>query len=54
MQAKLDAQSEALCAIADRLDIDTQTLLRRTVRLEDAPEEVIKHDQSHVRNASMS
>jgi len=49
MQAKLDAQSAALRAIARHLDIDTKELLRGTVGLEDAPEEIIKRDQDRVR-----
>jgi low affinity Fe/Cu permease len=53
MQAKLDAQSEVLRVIARRLEIDTGALLVKTVGLEDAPEEVIKRDQDHVRNTAI-
>ena len=53
MQAKLDAQSEVLRAIARRLDIDTKELLAGTVGLEDAPEDVIKRDQRRVRDESL-
>src|SRR3954467_2152719 len=44
MQAKLDAQSEVLRLVAERLDMDVKPLLTRTVGLEDAPETVIKKD----------
>lgn len=53
MQAKLDAQSEVLRAIAHRLDIDDGALLVKTVGLEDAPEAVIKRDQSLVRQTAI-
>jgi hypothetical protein len=54
MQAKLDAQSEVLRQLADRLGIeDDQTLLTKTVGLEDAPERVIKQDQDEVRQAAV-
>ena len=54
MQAKLDAQSEVLRVMAKRLEInDDEALLTRTVGLEDAPEEVIKEDQSLVRKAAV-
>src|SRR4051812_14642012 len=54
MQAKLDAQSEVLRLIAERLDIDDdEALLTRTVGLEDAPEAVIKSDQNLVRKAAI-
>lgn len=54
MQAKLDAQSEVLRLIAERLDIDDdESLLTRTVGLEDAPEHVIKNDQDIVRRAAI-
>ncbi|MDQ1396861.1 MAG: hypothetical protein QOG64_2120 [Acidimicrobiaceae bacterium] len=54
MQAKLDAQSEVLRVIAERLEIDDdQALLTRTVGLEDAPESVIKQDQNLVRKAAI-
>jgi low affinity Fe/Cu permease len=54
MQAKLDAQSEILRLVAEKLDIDDdEGLLTRTVGLEDAPEEVIKADQDLVRKAAV-
>lgn len=54
MQAKLDAQSEVLRRVAERLDIDDdEALLTRTVGLEDAPEPVIKADQDLIRNAAI-
>src|SRR5204863_8423148 len=54
MQAKLDAQSEVLRLIAERLEIDDdEALLTRTVGLEDAPEAVIKKDQNLVRKAAI-
>jgi low affinity Fe/Cu permease len=54
MQAKLDAHSEVLRLIAERLDIDDdEALLTRTVGLEDAPEDVIKKDQDLVRDAAV-
>ena len=53
MQAKLDAQSEALRAIAHKLDLDDESLLKGTVGLEDAPEQVIKQDQDRVRQAAI-
>lgn len=50
VQAKLDAQSEALRAILERLDIgDDEDLLTRLVGVEDAPDRVIKKDQDRVR-----
>jgi low affinity Fe/Cu permease len=50
MQAKLDAQTQVLCAIAERLGIDADAdVLEGLVGLEDAPERVIKEDQQHVR-----
>jgi low affinity Fe/Cu permease len=53
MQAKLDAQSEVLRAIATRLDVsDDQELLTRLVGVEDAPERVIKEDQDVVRRVA--
>jgi low affinity Fe/Cu permease len=53
MQAKLDAQSEVLRCIAERLDIsDDEELLTRLVGVEDAPEPVIKADQQRVREAA--
>ena len=54
MQAKLDAQSEVLRLVAERLEIqDDEALLTRTVGLEDAPEQVIKQDQDQVRKAAV-
>ncbi|MEY2421208.1 MAG: hypothetical protein QOI95_1275 [Acidimicrobiaceae bacterium] len=54
MQAKLDAQSEVLRLVAERLDIDDdEALLTRTVGLEDAPEKIIKDDQDLVRKAAV-
>jgi low affinity Fe/Cu permease len=54
MQAKLDAQSEILRLVAEKLDIDDdEALLTKTVGLEDAPEEVIKADQDQVRRAAI-
>jgi low affinity Fe/Cu permease len=54
MQAKLDAQSEVLRIIAEHLDIeDDESLLTKTVGLEDAPEHVIKQDQDKVRKAAV-
>jgi low affinity Fe/Cu permease len=53
MQAKLDAQSEVLRAVAERLHIDDdEDLLTRLVGVEDAPETVIKADQNRVRRAA--
>ena len=54
MQAKLDAQSEVIRLIAEKLDVDDdEALLTRTVGLEDAPEEIIKKDQDLVRDAAI-
>ena len=54
MQAKLDAQSEVLRVMAERLELhDDESLLTRTVGLEDAPEAVIKQDQDLVRKAAI-
>lgn len=54
MQAKLDAQSEVLRAIARRLDVeDDEDLLLRLVGVEDAPEKVIKADQDVVRRTAL-
>src|SRR3954466_14696123 len=54
MQAKLDAQSEVLRLVAKKLEIqDDEALLPRPVGLEDAPEEVIKEDQTEVRKAAI-
>jgi low affinity Fe/Cu permease len=55
MHAKLDAQSEVLRAIAERLGIeDDDEILERLVGVEDAPERVIKDDQAIVRQASLT
>ena len=55
MQSKLDAQSEVIRLIAERLGIeDDESLLTRTVGLEDAPEKVIKDDQNLVRQAAVA
>jgi low affinity Fe/Cu permease len=53
MQAKLDAQSAVLRELAKKLDVDDKALLKRTVGLEDAPEEVIKEDQGRVRKKAI-
>jgi low affinity Fe/Cu permease len=54
MQAKLDAQTEVLRVMAKRLGVDDEeTLLTKTVGLEDAPEHVIKQQQDHVRRTSL-
>jgi low affinity Fe/Cu permease len=53
MQAKLDAQSEVLRAVAERIGLDDdEALLTRLVGVEDAPESVIKADQNRVREAA--
>src|SRR6185503_15007986 len=53
MQAKLDAQSKVLRAVAERVGIDDDAeLLTRLVGVEDAPEHVIKSDQNEVRQAA--
>src|SRR3954464_1096698 len=50
VQAKLDAQSEALRRIVEKLDVaDDDDLLTRLVGVEDAPADVIDHDQREVR-----
>ena len=50
VQAKLDAQSEVLRRIAEKLDIaDDEDLLTRLVGIEEAPADVIDHDQDEVR-----
>src|SRR5204863_9345953 len=55
MQAKLDAQSEVLRAIARHLDVDTHAeMLGRLIGVEDAPEKVIKQDQDRVRRTARS
>jgi low affinity Fe/Cu permease len=53
VQAKLDAQSEVLRLIAEKLEIDDdQELLTRLVGVEDAPARVIDRDQRDVRAAA--
>lgn len=50
VQAKLDAQSEVLRAIAERLGVaDDEDLLTRLVGVEDAPAKVIREDQDLAR-----
>src|SRR5438270_11124432 len=50
VQAKLDAQSEVLRRIAEKLEIDdAQDLLTRLVGIEEAPADVIDRDQHEVR-----
>jgi low affinity Fe/Cu permease len=54
VQAKLDAQSEVLRRIAERLDIaDDEDLLTKLVGVEDAPARVISEDQDQVRQAAV-
>ena len=54
VQAKLDAQSEVLRRIAEKLDIaDDEDLLTRLVGVEDAPASVISEDQARVRKAAI-
>jgi low affinity Fe/Cu permease len=54
VQAKLDAQSEVLRAIAEKLEIaDDEDLLTRLVGVEDAPARVISEDQDKVRQAAI-
>jgi low affinity Fe/Cu permease len=51
VQAKLDAQSEVLRRIAEKLEIDDdEDLLTRLVGVEDAPARVIHRDQEIVRS----
>jgi len=53
VQTKLDAQSEVLRAVAQRLGItDDEQLLTKLVGVEDAPERVIKQDQDDVRRVA--
>jgi low affinity Fe/Cu permease len=55
MQAKLDAQSEVLRLVAEKLQVvDDEDLLTRLVGVEDAPEQVIKADQDRVRAVAES
>lgn len=54
VQAKLDAQSEVIRRIAERLDIaDDEDLLTMLVGVEDAPARVISKDQDQVRAAAI-
>ena len=54
VQAKLDAQSEVLRAIAERLGVDDdEQLLTRLVGEEEAPERVIADDQREVRHVAV-
>jgi low affinity Fe/Cu permease len=54
VQAKLDAQSEVLRRIAEKLDIaDDEDLLTKLVGVEDAPARVISKDQDKVREAAV-
>src|SRR4051812_34804284 len=53
MQAKLDAQSEVLRAIAEHVGVeDEEDLLTRLVGVEDAPEHDIKEEQEEVREVA--
>jgi low affinity Fe/Cu permease len=53
VQTKLDAQSEVLRRIAEKLEIaDDEDLLTRLVGVEDAPAKVINEDQELVRDAA--
>ena len=53
LQTKLDAQSEVIRRIAEKLEIaDDEDLLTRLVGVEDAPEHVIEDDQGRVRRAA--
>src|SRR5579884_2805714 len=55
VQAKLDAQSEVLRQIAEKLDIaDDEDLLTKLVGVEDAPARVISEDQNQVRQAAVN
>ena len=50
VQAKLDAQSEVLRRIAEKLEIDDdEDMLTQLVGVEDAPADVINRDQDEVR-----
>jgi low affinity Fe/Cu permease len=54
VQAKLDAQSEVLRRIAEKLEIaDDEDLLTKLVGVEDAPARVISEDQNRVRQAAV-
>jgi low affinity Fe/Cu permease len=55
LQAKLDAQSEVLRAIAEHIGVDgcaSAELLTELVGVEDAPEQVIKDGQNQVRQVA--
>jgi low affinity Fe/Cu permease len=53
VQAKLDAQSEVLRVMAEKLGIDDdQDLLTRLVGVEDAPQDEIKDKQQRVRETA--
>ena len=49
MQAKLDAQSHVLRALAEQSGITDAEILDRLIGVEDAPEKVIKADQDDAR-----
>jgi low affinity Fe/Cu permease len=52
VQAKLDAQSEALASILEALELssDREAELKRLVGAEDAPERAIKEEQERIHN----
>jgi low affinity Fe/Cu permease len=53
LQAKIDAQSDVLAAVARHLDLeDDQYLLTRLVGLEEAPEREIDKEQRRVRGSA--
>jgi low affinity Fe/Cu permease len=53
IQAKLDAQNDALAKLLERLDIpDREEMLERLIGVEDAPETEIKAEQEHVRRSA--
>jgi low affinity Fe/Cu permease len=55
VQAKLDAQSEVLRAVAERLGIaDDEDMLTRLVGVEEAPARVIAADQEKVRQVAVA
>jgi low affinity Fe/Cu permease len=54
VQAKLDAQSEVLRVLAEKLEVDDdEDLLTRLVGVEDAPAKEIGRDQARVRRKAM-
>jgi len=53
MQAKLDAQAEALVAIMSHLGCQSDVELTRLIGVEDAPDRVIKQEQDQVRGNSV-